>query len=420
MTDDAHDALLHKRHKESRAVAVPRLVHKGRMTCFKRSSFCVFILLFSVLLVGGNIWAAHAFNTGLAGNIREARTPRVVNDNQSHSKQLPTTLAMTTTTSMTFVNSLSELSDDFNLFLLDMWGVLHDGSNPYQGVLDAVKQLKEQKKEMIILSNSSKRTDSSVKSLKKLGFDPTDFSQIITSGEIAFRMLEGDSSLECDSWPVLTKIRQDGGNKVFVLGSGNEDEEYCVACGWTLAPVEEADLILARGTFTICDGMTIVKKEEDENEYFNILNTSLAAAAEKKMPMLVSNPDKVRPDEGLPPMPGAIGDSYEALLGNDADVLVKRIGKPFPEVYQIALKGKDASKAVMIGDALETDVTGGSAVNIATAWCVNDGIHGQDVNKKATIQEGANAVLDAFNEKDGTYAKERVLRPTFVVPHFRW
>ena len=234
-------------------------------------------------------------------------------------------------------------------------------------------------------------------------------------------MLSGDETLGCDIWPVLTKIRKEGNNKVFVFGSGYEDEEYCNACGWTLAPLEDADLILARGTFTICDGTTVVKKEDGEEEYFCVLNESLAKAAANKIPMLVSNPDKVRPDAGLPPMPGAIGDAYEELLGaDDAELLVKRIGKPFPEVYQIALKNKDPSKAVMIGDALETDVTGGSAVDVTTVWCINDGIHGPDVKEGVTFQEGAMNVLNLFNEKDSTYAKQRVLRPSFVVPHFRW
>lgn len=233
-------------------------------------------------------------------------------------------------------------------------------------------------------------------------------------------MLSGDESLDCDTWPVLTKIRESNSNKVFVCGSGNEDDEYCTACGWTLAPIQDADLILARGTFTICDGTTIVEKEIDEEEYFRVLDESLQQAATKKIPMLVSNPDKVRPDEGLPPMPGAIGDAYEALLGNDAELLVKRIGKPFPEVFQIALKGKDTWKACMIGDALETDVTGGSAMGLTTVWSTNDGIHGPDVKQEASLEEGATAVLEAFNEKDGTYAKRRVLTPTFVVPYFRW
>ena len=233
-------------------------------------------------------------------------------------------------------------------------------------------------------------------------------------------MLSGDDSLACDTWPILSKIRESGSSKVFVFGSGNQDEEYCTACGWTLAPLADADLILARGTFTICDGSTVVKKKDGEDEYFRVLNDALGKAAEKNIPMLVSNPDKVRPDEGLPPMPGAIGAAYEVLLGKDAEKLVKCIGKPFPEVFQIALKDKEASKACMIGDALETDVTGGSSMGLSTVWSINDGIHGPDVKGKASLREGATAVLDTFNNEEVTYAKQRVLRPTFVVPHFRW
>ncbi len=59
-----------------------------------------------------------------------------------------------------------------------------DGSKPYEGVLDTVKKLKEAGKKLIILSNSSKRTSNSIKMLKKLGFNPDDFEQIITSGEV--------------------------------------------------------------------------------------------------------------------------------------------------------------------------------------------------------------------------------------------
>lgn len=48
-----------------------------------------------------------------------------------------------------------------------MWGVMHNGSEPYEGVLEAVKELKRAGKKMIILSNSSKRKENSHKMLKK-------------------------------------------------------------------------------------------------------------------------------------------------------------------------------------------------------------------------------------------------------------
>jgi ribonucleotide monophosphatase NagD (HAD superfamily) len=86
---------------------------------------------------------------------------------------------------MRYIDAIRDLTDDHDVFLLDMWGVMHNGSQPYKGVLETVKKLKEAGKEMIILSNSSKRTDNSVKMLSKLGFDPIDFAQIITSGEVS-------------------------------------------------------------------------------------------------------------------------------------------------------------------------------------------------------------------------------------------
>lgn len=317
-------------------------------------------------------------------------------------------------------SGIEEVAKDHDIFLLDMWGVMHDGNRPYDGVIDAVKKLKDAGKEMIILSNSSKRQEKSLTMLSKLGFDPNDFSQVITSGDVSHRMLAGDETLECETWSVLKDIND---RKVFVFGSGSDDESYCTSSGWTLAPIDEANLIVARGTFTICNGETTVNKNDDEDEYFRVLHEALQVAAQRKVPMLVSNPDKVRPDKGFPPMPGAIADQYFELIGSpsEADLLIRRIGKPFPEVYELALKGRDPSKACMVGDALETDVTGGAQSGITTVWVVNDGIHGPGVSEKGdSFVEGAAAVLEEFNQKDGTYAMERQLEPSILLRHFRW
>ena len=163
------------------------------------------------------------------------------------------------------------------------------------------------------------------------------------------------------------------------------------------------------------------------------------------VPMLVTNPDKVRPDEGLPPMPGAIGDAYEKYLKcplvEEAGIwfhpLVKRIGKPYPEVYDIALSicgsdddnadadaDADRSRVIMVGDALETDITGGSRSNIDTLWVVNDGIHSPFVEELmkedgAEYETCVETVLGEFNDKKEYTGDER-LRPTFITKHFQW
>jgi len=323
--------------------------------------------------------------------------------------------------------------------------VLHDGSRPYPGVLECIQQLSQSGKRLIILSNSSKRLNHSIKMLKKLGFNPDDFHSILTSGEVCHRMLSGDSSLQCETWGVLQELLSSGRTKAIVLGSGSEDVEYIETAGWTLAKdVSEADLIIARGTFTIVDGQTVTSKKENAENYQKRLEEVLEQAARLNTPMFICNPDKVRPDEGLPPMPGALGDGYVETLQrhglsiSEAQSLVKRIGKPYREMYELALASiggcSELAKActVMVGDALETDVTGGMEIGCATVWIVKDGIHGATVAQledAMPYEHSVETVVKEFNDAEGFFGSKtkmgqesgkKTVVPTFVVPNFRW
>jgi ribonucleotide monophosphatase NagD (HAD superfamily) len=392
---------------------------------------------------------------------------------------------------------------------------MHDGTQPYPGVLDVLQQLKQAGKELVILSNSSKRQENSVKMLQKLGFNPNDFSQIITSGEVTYQLLlssinndndrrQSDTSTSLSSssssssstpttstldssallpqpWPILkdrlllnkSTDNQQQQYKVFCLGSGDDDEDYLTSCGWSLSStVSEASLIVARGTFTIWnnDGTVTHKTRDGEELYAQRLANVLDMAAQHQIPMIVANPDKIRPDADRSPMPGTIGDAYERALkrqfrgekeddNNDneattkAEQLVKRIGKPFPDVYEIALRqrlqqaanGDDKSispfpmsRVCMVGDALETDVTGGTLQGIDTIWVIQDGIHNvaveehrqqmstttADIDPDSSLAAACGAVLGEFNQKSRdertTYAKDCQIRPSMVMRHFCW
>jgi HAD superfamily hydrolase (TIGR01450 family) len=336
--------------------------------------------------------------------------------------------ASATSSEMEVLSGVRDFVDRYDLFLLDMWGVMHDGTTTYEGVLDVVSKLKEEGKDIIIFSNSSKRQDSSIKMLNKLGFDPSSFSQIITSGEVSYHMLAQtsteDSPLAPQPWDVLESVLINSSEKkVFCFGSGSGDEEYLNSCGWKLSNMDEADLIVARGTFTINDGDKVIHKTRDgEDAYSKAYHEQIAEAAQRRIPMIVANPDKIRPDAGLSPMPGTIGNDYEKAMGGDANDLVKYIGKPFSDVYEIALRNQDRSKVCMVGDALETDITGASAEGIDSIWVVKDGVHNVDVESKGngSLQDGCQKVLDQFNNNKETYANGRKLSPTIVLPHFRW
>lgn len=362
--------------------------------------------------------------------------------------------------SMRLVQNLREIVSEYDVFLLDMWGVLHDGSRPYPGVLETIQTIKAGvagNKRLVVLSNSSKRQSNSIRMLTQLGFRVADFEQIITSGEVCHQLLLKLSAGAAEAvattvveekeqqWESLLlslqKTMSHPKNKVFVWGSGDDDVEYCESCGWTVvATVEDASLLLARGTFTVNDGNRVIRKLDDPEGYERALSDSLRRGAARRIPLLVANPDKIRPDPGRPPMPGQLGDRYEQALADfgirHPRAWVKRIGKPFTDVYQLALtyttantttknsgpQHHDLSRICMVGDALETDVVGGSVYGIDTVWVVKDGIHGDDINDGTVddLVDSAASVVEAFNEKSGTYALGRIISPTIVLPHFRW
>lgn len=366
--------------------------------------------------------------------------------------------AATVVTPPTMVDGLSSplILDNYDTFLLDMWGVMHDGRAPYEGVLRAVRKLKESGKRLILLSNSSKRREDAERMLVELGFDPADFHDIVTSGDVSHRLLRGDAGggvAGCENWDAIDDVIAERGaagrrKNVFVFGSGDDDGGYCESAGWTPSSVEDADLLLARGTFTIDDGSgTVIHKGDDEALYWEVMERSMMVASRRKLPMLVSNPDKVRPDAGSKtPMPGAIGDAYERFVWTTncnpvgdmteevARSYVRRIGKPFGEVYDIALSsvsssssssddddedGRRRDRVIMIGDALETDVVGGDNAGIDVLWVVNDGIHGADV--RADGMGGVDGALGRFNRNnEHTYAYGRVVAPRYATDHFRW
>ena len=361
-------------------------------------------------------------------------------------------MAETTQNSNTYrfledAGGIRNIVDDYDVFLLDMWGVMHDGINPYQGVPEVVQKLKDANKKLIILSNSSKRRTNSVKMLRKLGFSDDAFDEIITSGEVAHHLLTYLSDGTTSSWVpqsipeafqmLRSKAEEGKPLSAFCFGSGDGDEEYLKSCGWSLAEsIETADLIVARGTFVVQSATELADKKKDETEYWSAYQKALeaAAAASSPIPMVVCNPDKVRPDADKSPMPGTIGVAYQELVkkshGEDYESdLVLSLGKPFSGVYEIALASiaeksasVDKSRVVMVGDALETDVTGAAAAGIDSIWVINDGIHNQAISEaSSSLEEGCEVVLKGFNDcSETTYAQGSKVSPTIALPHFRW
>ena len=65
--------------------------------------------------------------------------------------------------------------------------VLHNGSQPYPHAVEAVRQLAASGRQILILSNSSRRAEGVLRKLQPMGFEPAWFAGAITSGELAHR-----------------------------------------------------------------------------------------------------------------------------------------------------------------------------------------------------------------------------------------
>ena len=85
---------------------------------------------------------------------------------------------------------LSSIVDDYELFYVDLWGVVHNGVNLHQEAIKTLNQITKKKKDYILLTNAP-RPNHSVKSfLEKLGMDKEIREHVFTSGEAALNYLK--------------------------------------------------------------------------------------------------------------------------------------------------------------------------------------------------------------------------------------
>jgi HAD superfamily hydrolase (TIGR01459 family) len=326
---------------------------------------------------------------------------------------------------ISFSKGLSpNLVSKYQAFIIDQWGVLHDGKELYPGSLNTMKKLRDNGKKTVMLSNSSKRKANSIAGLKKVGLDPSIyFDEIVTSGEMAWQFIE---SREICKGGFVT---QSGGStlKVILMGNGADDEEYLTSCGCVVSSIEEADFILARGTFCLQVGIEEVHEYPDA---FDLLKSStleaiLEACALRKLPMLVSNPDFYRPGSGQP-MPGLIADKYKRKLTKEASTpIIKYFGKPFDDVYEscfASLGIPDKSTICGIGDSLEHDIIGASAAGMGSIF-IENGVHCESLGTlegtaASAGKEKVSELIFAVGRRSGR--DPGLCEPTTSVPCFQW
>lgn len=309
-------------------------------TSFSRHGFYLFVLISSVICSAFKI---RSFTRGVTSHIIHPSSTQIYNSQSGAGE------------ASNVVSGMDSVSKFYDSFIIDQWGVLHDGKTPYTGVKECLQKLKDDGKNLILLSNSSKRKANSVKGLDKVGIKSILFDEIVTSGELAWNAimdrkfdfkispLSATSVWQQNSDMTATSDDSERTLKVFVIGNNDDDAEYIRSCGCVLSPPESADFILARGTFCIMTGSeasispsstkepsSLSTKEPSSSgptepsldgsvafsnaeDLIANIDPYLQRCMARGLPMLVSNPDFTRPGSGAP-MPGQIGTLCYAFI----------------------------------------------------------------------------------------------------------
>ncbi len=249
------------------------------------------------------------------------------------------------------LNSLLEIVNNYDNYIIDQWGVMHDGTNGYKHAIQTINYLKEKNKNLFIISNSSKRKHSSKDSLKNLGFAKDSFIDILTSGEMIWNLINNkysNTKIKKNCFHIYDKTKEDGLS--FREGLNLNFVEK----------VDHSDFILACTPFSnmqLIDYIPILKK-----------------AIDKRLIMYCANPDFETVDKNNTHnifCMGSVAEIYRKMGGN---IVIQ--GKPEKNIYIETTKSIKLvkSRTVAVGDSIFHDIKGANNF-LVDSILVKSGIH---------------------------------------------
>lgn len=274
---------------------------------------------------------------------------------------------------VTSISGLLDVVERFDLFLLDQFGVLHDGASPYPETTAVLDMLRERGKPVVIISNSGKRAETNIVRMARMGIARDRYSHMVTSGEVAWTLLRAE---------MAAGTTEDSGARFKSC--------YLITSGGELSPVADLDIDIeadpARADVILLAGSE--GNRFPEAHYRDLL----APAAARGVPCICTNPDKISLiAEERYFGPGRIAEIYQGLGGR-----IRWIGKPHPEIYRFAMALHpeiDPTRVLCVGDSIEHDIVGASAAGLASALVLGGILAGapREEIDQLFIQHGARA-----------------------------
>ena len=243
-------------------------------------------------------------------------------------------------------NGLRTIAKNYDIFYIDLWGVIHDGINLNKNAIKALEEITKAKKQYVLLTNAPRPNNTVKAFLEKMGMNKEIREKVYSSGEAALNYLK--KNLSDDKFYHLGPTRD---FDLFLDFKENKTED------------------IKKSSYLLCTGLF-----EEQGENLNYYKELFKEHINKKM--ICTNPDLIVDRGNKREMcAGSVALVFEKMGGE-----VIYFGKPFPEVYNQSIDNKE-KKILSIGDNLNTDIKGANLLNY-DSLIISNGVHKDEIKKE--------------------------------------
>ncbi len=259
---------------------------------------------------------------------------------------------------------LADIFEKYDTFVIDLWGVIHNGVALNLKAIEAVDQLKKHSKKIVFLSNAPRPSSNVINFLLKMKMDKRYLENVMTSGEAAMHAIN----------------QKKFGKSFYHLGPARDTSIF--------DKVKDNKTDLQSCDFILCTGL-FDDHENDLDYYKKILSEYIS----KKL--ICTNPDLIVHRGGIEELcAGSVAKVFEDLGGK-----VIYFGKPHKEIYNMCFKSNE--KVLAIGDNLRTDIKGANNLKIDSIF-ITEGVHRKEISNFSELKK----LLEKYSVKANFFQKE--------------
>ena len=288
------------------------------------------------------------------------------------------------------LRSAASLAQRYDVWLCDIWGVLHNGVAAFASAVEACRQFRRAGGVVILISNAPRPFGAVATQIAGFGVPADSYDGIVTSGDVTRALLSDRAE---DRAPF---------QRVFHLGP---ERDLPIFEGLQVRRVEPE-----RAEIVVCSGLY-----DDETETPDDYAALFDRLLRRNLKMICANPDiVVGRGEQLVYCAGALAVAYEKMGGD-----VVYAGKPHGPIYDLALamaaekRGAPVAehRVLAIGDGLATDLRG-AALRGLDALFVAGGMHKGDIGAELN-SVGVASFFEASEDR-------RRARPLAAINELAW